>query len=84
VVTVNEGVMTAEPRWRTEVRVEFHTVAECKTCNKTISGADCNQKGMNDFVAKHKSHDLSTSTVPGTNDPRVTKAVEQAIKKESR
>ena len=38
---------------------------ECKTCNKTISGADCNQKEMNDFVAKHKSHDLSTSTVPG-------------------
>ena len=82
VVSVTDGKMTLEPHLRTQVRVEFHTVAECKTCNKTIGDPKCSQEEMNAFVAEHKGHDLSFHTVLNTNDPRITKMVEQAIKKQ--
>ena len=84
VVTVTEGVMTAEPRWRTQVRIEFHTVAECKTCGKKMSGDTCSQKELNDFLAEHKAHDLSTNTFVNSTDPRVLKMVEQSIKNQQK
>ena len=84
-VTVTDGKMTMEPRLRTQVRVEFHAVAECKTCSKTIGDPKCSQKELNDFVAEHKGHNgFSTSTVLDTNDPRITKMVEQAIKNQQK
>jgi hypothetical protein len=79
VVTVEDGLMTAEPRWRTEVRIEFHTVAECKTCRKAIGDPKCSQQELKDFMAAHKGHNLSTGTALNTNDPRIIRMVKQML-----
>jgi hypothetical protein len=84
VVTAADGKMTMEPRARTQVSVEFHTIAECKTCNKKVSGYGCSQKELNDFIADHKSHDLSTNTFINSTDPRVLKMAEEAMKNQQK
>ncbi len=84
VVTVADGKMTMEPRARTQVSVEFHTIAECKTCDKKISGDKCSQKELNDFIAEHKPHDLSTNTFINSTDPRVLKMAEEAMKNQQK
>lgn len=80
IVTVTDGKMTMEPRFRTQGSVEFHTVLECKTCGKKIGGPKCKQEDMDAFVAEHKSHDMSANTVVDSTDPRVLKLVEASIR----
>lgn len=84
VVTVEEGVMKAECRFRKSVTVNFHTVMECKTCNTSVSGSTCSQRQMDEFVAKHKGHEVLSSTVLDTDDPRVASLVDQALKRQPR
>jgi hypothetical protein len=84
VVMVTDGKMTMEPRARTQVSVEFHTIAECNTCHKKISGDVCSQKELNDFITEHKSHDLSTNTFINSTDPRVLKMAEEAMRNQQK
>jgi hypothetical protein len=52
--------------------------------DKKISGDKCSQKELNDFIAEHKPHDLSTNTFINSTDPRVLKMAEEAMKNQQK
>jgi hypothetical protein len=84
VVVVENGKMTATPRWRNQVQVQFYTVAECKTCHEKMGGEKCSQEEMNAFTDKHKKHEMSYNTVLDTDDPRIAKMVEAHLAKQGK
>lgn len=79
VVEVADRQMIMTSHQRRAIRIPFHSVAECKTCNKTLSGAECGQNVYNAFLLEHKDHGVSTNTVIDTDDPRIMKMIEKAM-----
>lgn len=81
VVSVKDGVMSVDPRWRKSVKVEFHSIIECKTCAVTVNGVSCSQEAMNEFATKHKGHELCAHTVLDTDDQRIANMIKQATRR---
>jgi len=84
VVEVADRQMIMTSHQRRDIRIPFHSVAECKTCSKTLSGAECSQDVYNAFLLEHKDHGVSTNTVIDTDDPRVMRMIDKAFQNKGR